>query len=152
MKTLLQKTLAARNFNTIYDDLALASLRLFVGLAMAFSHGLGKLPPSEGLINGVGALGFPASEFFAWCAALAEFAGGLLIAVGFLTRPAAAMLIITMLVAALGVHGADPFGKKEMALLYFFVGLFFLLHGAGRWSLDFVITKKSRSKAPPNPL
>lgn len=142
MKNFMMRLLAAKNYNTNLDDVALAILRVFIGLTMAFSHGLGKLPPNEMLIGGVSGMGFPAPELFAWLAALAEFAGGLLLAAGLLTRPAALTVIITMLVAVFGVHAADSFQQKEMALLYLFIALFFLLHGAGRWSLDHFITKK----------
>lgn len=142
MKSLMSRLLSSRNYNTKYDDMALTILRLFIGLTMAFSHGLGKLPPSEMLISGVAALGFPSPEFFAWSAGLAEFAGGILLAIGLLTRPAAAFVVITMAVAAFGAHAADPFAKKEMALLFLFSSLFFVLHGAGRWSVDHLITKK----------
>ncbi|WP_373998972.1 DoxX family protein [Bdellovibrio bacteriovorus] len=142
MKNFMMRLLAAKNYNTNLDDVALAILRVFIGLTMAFSHGLGKLPPNEMLIGGVSGMGFPAPELFAWLAALAEFAGGLLLAAGLLTRPAALTVIITMLVAVFGVHAADSFQQKEMALLYLFTALFFLLHGAGRWSLDHFITKK----------
>lgn len=142
MKALIHKVLAPRNFNTRYDDVALTALRVFIGLTMAFSHGLGKIPPSEMLIGGVASLGFPAPELFAWMAGLAEFAGGLLLALGLLTRPAAAFVVFTMVVAAFGVHAADPFVKKEMALLYLFTSLFFVLHGAGRWSIDHILTNK----------
>ncbi|KHD89914.1 MAG: DoxD-like family protein [Bdellovibrio sp. ArHS] len=124
------------------DDVALAILRVFIGFTMAFAHGLAKLPPNEMLIGGVSSMGFPAPELFAWLAALAEFAGGIFLAIGLLTRPAALMVIITMLVAVFGAHGADPFQKKEMALLYLFTAFFFMLHGAGRWSVDHFITKR----------
>lgn len=142
MASLFKKIMASRNFNTSYDDLALTLLRVFIGLTMAFSHGLGKLPPPEMLVEGVRGLGFPMPEFFAWCAGLAEFAGGILLALGLLTRPAAAFVVFTMAVAAFGVHGADPFIKKEMSLLYLFASLFFVIHGAGRWSVDHKITSK----------
>ncbi|WP_374077944.1 DoxX family protein [Bdellovibrio bacteriovorus] len=142
MSGFVAKVLSARNFNTKYDDVALTLLRVFIGLTMAFSHGLGKLPPPQMMVDGVAALGFPAPEFFAWCAGLAEFAGGILLAIGLLTRPAAAFVVFTMLVAVFGAHGADPFAKKEMALLYLFSSLFFVLHGAGRWSVDHMISKK----------
>ncbi|WP_235046249.1 DoxX family protein [Bdellovibrio bacteriovorus] len=142
MKTLLNKLIAPRNFNTKMDDFALTVLRVFIGLTMAFSHGLGKIPPPEMLVEGVRSMGFPAPELFAWCAGLAEFAGGILLALGLLTRPAAAFMVFTMMVAVFGVHAADPFGQKEMGLLYLFTGLFFVLHGAGRWSVDHLITKK----------
>lgn len=95
---------------------------------MAFGHGLGKLPPSEQLVGGVASMGFPAPVFFAWCAGLSEFVGGILIALGLFTQAAAAFLGFTMLMAFGVVHAADPYNVKEMALLYFFscVLLFFV--------------------------
>ena len=53
--------------------------RVFIGLTMAFAHGLGKLPPPQMLIDGVQSMGFPLPIVFAWAAALSEFVGALLI-------------------------------------------------------------------------
>lgn len=117
-------------------ELSLTALRVFAGLAMAFGHGWGKLPPPQMLVDGVGAMGFPQPEIFAWLAALSEFGGGLLLAVGLATRPAALAVAVTMAVAAFGVHAADPFAKKEMALLFFFISLVFVFRGSGRISFD----------------
>lgn len=111
-------------------------LRLVIGLSMALAHGLGKMPPSDKLIEGVTGMGFPLPVVFAWAAALSEFAGGLLIAIGLLTRPAAAMLAITMGVAALVAHAADPFQKKELALLYMAASLALVFIGSGRYAVD----------------
>lgn len=122
-------------------DLGLLIFRLFVGLAMAFSHGLGKLPPSEQLIAGVTAMGFPLPILFAWSASLSEFLGGLLIATGLYTRWASAFLGFTMAVAAFVAHAADPFGKKEMALLYLFSCILLVLQGGGKFSLDRLFRK-----------
>ena len=141
---MFSKLISPNNLNEKYDDMALALLRLFIGLTMAFAHGLGKLPPSEMLVGGVSSLGFPVPEFFAWCAGLAEFVGGILLAIGLLTRPAAGFVVFTMVVAAFGVHGADPFQQKEMSLLYLFSSLFFVIHGAGRWSVDHILSKKCK--------
>lgn len=135
--------LSANNSNCSFaDNMGLTLLRVFAGLTMAFAHGMGKLPPPEMMINGVEALGFPMPHFFAWCAAFAEFGGGLLLAVGFLTRPAAAFMALTMAVAAFGAHAADPFQIKEMAFLYLFISIFFVLRGAGNWSLDRLFFKR----------
>jgi putative oxidoreductase len=123
-------------------DLAQASLRVFAGLTMAIAHGLPKFPPGEQLVGGLTQMGFPVPELFAWLAVGAELLGGLFLCIGFLTRPSAAFLAITMLVAAVVVHGADPFQKKEMALLYFFISFFFMLKGAGKLSIDQFIRQK----------
>lgn len=114
-------------------------LRLFAGLSLALAHGMGKLPPSEGFIGLVAALGFPLPFVFAWAEALTEFVGGLFLAAGFLTRPAAGFIAIAMAVAAFLQHAHDPFGRKELALMYFFIAVFYLCKGAGRWSIDRLI-------------
>ena len=41
-----------------------------------------------------------------------------------------------MLVAAFIVHGADPFAKKEKALLYAICFLVIAITGAGKYSID----------------
>ncbi|MEQ1722103.1 MAG: DoxX family protein [Pseudobdellovibrio sp.] len=123
-------------------DLGSLILRLFVGISMAFAHGLGKIPPSQQLVDGVTGMGFPLPEFFAWAAALSEFAGGILIVAGLFTRHAAIFLGITMAVAAFKVHGADPFQVKELAFFYLFACLTLLFQGAGRFSLDNLFRKK----------
>ncbi len=114
----------------------LSLLRIFAGIALAFAHGIGKLPPSEGLINRTTELGFPMPVVFAWIAGLSEFLGGIFLALGFLTRISSFFIASTMLVALVGVHGADPFSKQELAFMYLFVALAFLLKGSGDWSVD----------------
>jgi putative oxidoreductase len=122
-------------------ELTMTILRVFAGLSMAFAHGLGKVPPSEQLIGGVSSMGLPAAGFFAWVVALSEFGGGILLALGLLTRVAAFFLFCTMFVAAFLVHGADPFNVKELAFLYLVIYTVFLARGASSWSIDRFISK-----------
>jgi putative oxidoreductase len=130
-------------------DAGLLVLRVGIGLYLSLAHGLGKMPPPEMLVRGVEAMGFPAPVVFAWLAGLSEFAGGLLVALGLLTRPAALMILFTMGVAAFRVHLNDPWtpsasggASKEMAMLYLVPALALLLTGAGRFSIDRVIRGK----------
>ncbi|KAA9349369.1 DoxX family protein [Larkinella humicola] len=67
---------------------------------------------------------------------LAEFVCSILILIGFQTRVAAIILMINMLVVAFFAHGADPFGKKEMPLLYFLVYFTLYFVGPGKHSID----------------
>lgn len=125
----------------INTDAGLLVLRVCAGLFMAFGHGLGKIPPSSGLIETTGKLGFPMPVLFAWMAGLSEFLGGLLIALGLFTRPAAFFWILTMGTAAFLRHADDPFSTKEKALLYLTVGLFLALSGGGKYSLSKLLFK-----------
>jgi len=121
---------------SIAANAGLTLLRIFTGVSLMMAHGSGKLPPSEGLITRAGEFGFPVPIVFAWAAALSEFVGGAFLALGFLTRVSSFFICCTMLTALIGVHRADPFQKQELALLYFFIALAFLLKGAGDWSID----------------
>lgn len=102
---------------------------------MAFGHGFKKVSDLDAFTAAV-AQSVPFPALLAPAAALSEFFGGLLFAIGLFTRPAALMVMVTMLVAAFHVHAADPFVKKEFALAYAFAALVGLLAGPGRFSLD----------------
>lgn len=112
-------------------------VRVVFGLTLAFGHGLPKLMGGkmEGFAQGVAQLGFPFPLFFAWCATLAELVGGICVALGLFTRPAAALAAFTMMVA-LFRHRADPFARMEMALLYLTVMATAMVVGGGAISLD----------------
>ncbi len=128
--------------NSAFVNVGLTLLRMFAGLAISLGHGIAKIPPSEGFIEGVSNLGFPMAGFFAWAVACSEFFGGLLLAAGLMTRPAAFFILIAMSVAAGLWHAADPFGVKEKALLYGFIALTFVLIGSGRYGLDALLRRK----------
>ena len=124
-------------------NLGVLILRLAVGLMMAFSHGLGKLQNflySETIqfADPIG-LGVETSLLLA---AGAEFFMALLIVVGLMTRLATLPLIFTMFIAVFVIHAADPFAKMEFGLLYLFSFLAILLIGPGKYSLDYLISKK----------
>lgn len=142
MKTILGFFINAGNYAGVAANVGLLVGRLGFGLMLAFMHGMGKVPPAEGFVGGVASLGFPAPLLFAWAAGLAEFIGSLLVAIGLATRPAALTVAFTMAVAALMMHGADPLEKKELALVYLFFGLIYTFTGAGKFSVDHLISKK----------
>ena len=126
---------------SVAANAGLALLRIFAGISIAAAHGIGKIPPGEGLVTRAEELGFPAPVVFAWAAALSEFLGGIFLALGLFTRLAAFFIACTMLVAILGVHAADPYQKKELAFMYFFVAAAFMLKGSGDWSVDALLRK-----------
>ncbi|MFA5117430.1 MAG: DoxX family protein [Candidatus Omnitrophota bacterium] len=134
-------------------DAGLLWMRILMGLTMAnigyakvFKGGIAQLIP------GVEALGFPAPVIFAWLAALSEFVGGLFIAVGLGTRPAAFFVFFTMCVAFFGALSNHPFQEKLPAFLYGIIAGTIMLTGAGRFSLDSLLCRKiSRSTTGEKP-
>jgi len=114
----------------------LAAARVAIGLMMAFGHGLGKVPPPEKFIAGVEEMGFPMPLVFAWLAGLSELVGGLFIALGLATRPAALACAGTMIVAGFVRHAPDPFKVKELAFVYLASMVLFACVGSGKYGLD----------------
>jgi putative oxidoreductase len=86
-------------------------------------------------------MGFPAPKLFAWAASLSEFLGGICIALGLFTRPAALFVFTTMAVAIFIKHGQDPFKRKELAMAYWTISGALMGLGAGKFSLDHLIHK-----------
>jgi len=139
---MLNVLLSNEKYQSTKLNVGLLFLRLTAGLTMAFAHGFGKIPVQDGLVQGVAAMGLPLPEFFAWAAALAEFLGGIFIALGLATRLSSLTWIATMAGAAFVVHGADPFQNKELAFIYLFIGIFFFFAGAGKYSVDGAINRQ----------
>ena len=141
----LSSLISAPHMPTRMGDIGLLCTRLFFGLSMAFAHGVNKIPPSDKWVQKVADLGFFMPEFFAWSAGLSELLGGILIALGLCTRGSSLFLLITMLVAAFIAHDGDPYRKMELGLSYGVVSLMFMTLGAGRYSIDRLISDRLRS-------
>jgi len=131
------------------EHMGLLVLRVAAGLMM-MTHGYGKIFEEgrmEKFATGVSELGFPAAGLFAWIAALSELVGGLCLALGLGTRISAALIAGTMFVAAFIRHAPDPFAKKELALLYLAVMIFFALYGGGKWAVERLICRCGKKAA-----
>ena len=124
-----------------YRDTAELALRLITAVFM-LTHGWGKVFHfSEKMEYFPDPLGL-GSVLSLSLAGFAEFFCSLLLLAGLFTRFAALNLLITMLTAGLVFHWADPFGKKELALLYAVVFVYFVIVGGNRFSLDECLRKK----------
>ena len=128
---------------TVAEDIGLLIMRLGTG-SMILTHGLAKLMRFFGdePIKFMDFLGLGPVISLS-LAVFAEFFCAILIMIGFKTRLATIPLMITMLTAALVAHAADPFGRKELPLLYFIVFLSILIFGAGKFSIDGLTNSKS---------
>jgi putative oxidoreductase len=117
------------------NDIALLLLRVIPSIFM-LQHGWSKLARWDTLLGTFAdPLGVGSAPSFL-LAVFAEFFCSLLLIAGVFTRQAALPLLITMLVAALVVHGGDPWGKKELPLLFATVYAVIALIGPGRFSVD----------------
>lgn len=126
-------------------DLGLFLIRLIFGLVLA-AHGAQKL---FGWFGGYGlagtggfmeSLGFRPGKMYATAAALGEFGGGLLFALGFLGPVGSALMLSVMLVASITVHRKNGLFATnngiELPLLYATAAVGIALTGPGRYSLD----------------
>ena len=123
------------NKMTRFYDSALSLLRIVFSLLM-MTHGWSKL---ERILDGNLNFGDPlglGSTLSLYLVTFAELVAPVFIIVGFKTRIMALITSFAMAVAAFIAHGADPFAKKEMALLYLVGFLSVALMGAGRFSID----------------
>jgi len=125
-------------------DVGRVILRVVAGLSLAFAHGIGKIPPSDQFVGMVAGMGLPAPGLLAWLAALTEFGGGVLLALGLLTRLAALLITVSMLVAAVLAHAGDPYSTREPSVLYMAIALLYLFAGPGRYSLDAALFRRAR--------
>jgi putative oxidoreductase len=127
----------------LLQDLALLIIRLGAG-GMMLTHGIPKI----GRLFGEGPVKFAdpfglGPEISLGMAIFAEVICTVLVMIGFKTRLATIPLILTMLTAAFYAHWNDPFGKKELPLLYICVFLGILAFGAGKYAIDNVLKKKN---------
>lgn len=133
------------------------ALRIPVGIIFA-AHGAQKLFGAfggnglEGTGQWMASIGLNPGYLMALLSGSAEFFGGLALIVGLLTRPAAAVLAVTMLVAIFSVHIDKGLFMSnngyEYALALLAVTLSLLFTGAGRLSVDAALAGRSGVRSP----
>jgi len=118
------------------QDFGLLAVRLLAG-GMMLTHGIPKIDRlfGEGPVKFADPFGL-GPEISLVLVIFAEVACSLLVMVGLKTRLATIPLLITMLVAAFYIYGADPFGEKELPLLFFTLFVSLLVSGPGNFTID----------------
>ena len=121
------------------------ALRVPVGIILA-AHGAQKLfgwfggYGLEGTGQWMASIGLAPGYLMALLAGSAEFFGGLALVLGLLTRPAAAVSAVTMLVAIFSVHISNGLfmanNGYEFALALFAATLALAIQGGGTLALD----------------
>jgi len=138
------------------DSLSGFIARIALGIVM-FPHGAQKVLGWFGGYGFHGTMGFFTGQLhipalFAFLAIAAEFAGSIGLITGFLSRVAALGIAVEMMVAIIMVHGANGFfmnwyGNQkgegfEYHLLTLGLAVGVILAGAGKWSIDSVLSRR----------
>ena len=153
MNSLVTKTLSTR------AGLGALALRVPVGIILA-AHGGQKLFAwfggygLEGTGQWMASIGLEPGYLMALLAGSAEFFGGLALALGLLTRPAAIVTAFTMLVAIFSVHISNGLflanDGYEYALALFAATVALAIQGAGSVSVDAWLSQRVLSDRPDN--
>ncbi|MDF7811044.1 DoxX family protein [Hymenobacter sp. YC55] len=166
MKKLL---FVAQPFSSRLADVVWLLFRLHLGLSVAVGAGWAKLinltttqeaaklatsavplAPPDWFVQQVATLGFtyPTPYVWAWLAAWGEFAGGLLIAVGLLTRWNGVQLAFQFLIVAFLWYGEpEPFLSMYYQQFLFWAFVLVAALGGGRYSLDYWLVQKAHIHA-----
>lgn len=139
-----------RTFDTRLNQAAVDTglLILRIGIAcFMLTHGWPKLMKllGGGEIQFLDPFGLGVMPSFVM-AIFAEVLCSILILFGLATRWATIPLIITMLVAIFVAHATDGFQKQELPAHYILVYFFLLLSGPGKYSLDYLVSRKWNRK------
>ncbi|WP_458462651.1 DoxX family protein [Paenibacillus sp.] len=129
-------------------DVGLLLIRLVIGLSF-MAHGAQKL---FGWFGGYGlkgtggwfeSMGMKPGVLVALLAGLAEFGGGLLLALGLLTPVGGILIALTMVIAIVKVHGANGYWSTQNGFEYnlaiLVIGVALALTGGGQYALDALI-------------
>lgn len=128
---------AMGNIYSALHDLAETLLRVVAGGFLVI-HGSQKIVDPFGAAGMVEGLGFYPGTFWSPLLSVTEFFGGILIAIGFLTRPAAfaGMIILLVTVWFHWIVQGQGFSGAEKSLLWAAVLFFFVIRGGNRQSVD----------------
>lgn len=130
----------AARLTDLLSPLAEPALRITVGLLL-IPHGWGKLFGGglAGTAEFFASVGYEPAYVLALAVGLLEVFGGLMLALGLLTRPVAVAVAVFMANAVI-FHSANGFlwtqGGYEYPLMWGVAALFFAVRGGGRFSLD----------------
>ena len=124
------------NSEPLSEDIGLLALRLSAGGCMFWQHGWPKLAHFTDIMGHFGDPIGLGPAFSLGLITFAETACAALVVLGLWTRVSTLPLIIGMAVAAFVANAGQPFGDKELSVVYLaaFIAIFFA--GSGRFSLD----------------
>jgi putative oxidoreductase len=131
---------------TALQPFLLLAIRLYWGLQF-FMSGLGKFLHLDHTVTFFDSLGIPFPLINAYVVATVETVGGLLLALGFLTRLVSIPLMLTMLVAYATAHLEDLLQNpssltQQGPFLFLFAALIIFVCGPGVFSIDAWLSRR----------
>jgi putative oxidoreductase len=149
-----------RDWLDAHRDLALDLLRIYLGFAL-FAKGISFIQENSSLMENVSAVPFSyARGLIARYVIISHLGGGLLLAVGLVTRLAAGVQVPALFGAVFFVHRSEGFFTPSMTLelevLVLFLLILYTFVGAGRLSLDYYVFRRdseasARAARAPSP-
>jgi putative oxidoreductase len=141
--TIVERIPALRPVYAALHDSAETLMRLISGIILAV-HGYPKIINPFGASEMVSNLGFAPAAFWSVLLSVTEFTAGVLLAIGFLTRPAAfaASVILAVTIYAHWVAFGQGYAGSEKSILWLGMTIFFAVRGANKHSVDAAIGKQ----------
>lgn len=121
-----------------YKEYGVIFIRLIIGVHLIYGtqDNVFSYARMEEFASFLSARGVPTPLFFAFLSAYAQFICGFLFLIGAATRYAAVVMIINFIAAMIIAHVGDTYPNMFPALTMLAASCFFLLHGAGKLSVD----------------
>ena len=139
----MQRTLML-TFLEKYKEYGVIFIRLIIGFHLIYGtqDNVFSYARMEEFAGFLAARGVPFPLFSAFLSVYAQFICGILFVVGFATRYAALVMVINFIAALIIAHIGDAYPNMFPALMMLAAACFFLLHGAGKLSVDGVLEQR----------
>lgn len=127
-----------------YKEYGVIFIRLIVGFHLIYGtqDNVFSYARMEEFAGFLSTRGVPFPLFSAFLSAYAQFICGALFLIGAATRYAAVVMIINFIAAIIIAHLGDTYPNMFPALMMLATACFFLLHGAGKLSVDSALEKR----------
>lgn len=131
-----------------YKEYGVIFIRLIVGFHLIYGtqDNVFSYARMEEFASFLSARSVPFPLFSAFLSAYAQFICGILFIVGLATRYAAVVMIINFIAALIIAHIGDTYQNMFPALMMLASASFFLLHGAGKLSIDSMLERREDNK------
>ncbi len=126
------------SINPIWPESGLAFIRIVVGIFMIL-HGA-EIFNEETMRSYLTWMSSPL--YMIYIGKAAELIAGIMLVLGFLTRLASVVLILTMLYVSLFVGKGRIWYEDQHPFMFVLLGLVFFFLGPGRFSVDWLLSKR----------